>query len=63
MESAKLSQSKNSERTHLPCLEAILNLQDTDCDEVAENKRKGVSTEPDTGTEGLLRCTVPKRGD
>jgi hypothetical protein len=41
----------------------MLDLQNTDCDEVAKDERKRVPTEPNTGTQGLFRCAIPERGD
>ena len=41
----------------------MLDLQNTDGDEVAEDEGKRVSTEPNTGTQGLFRRAIPERGD
>lgn len=50
-------------RTYLPRLETMLDLQNTDCDEVADDEGKRVSTKPNTSTQGLFGCAIPERGD
>jgi hypothetical protein len=41
----------------------MLDLENSDCNEVAEDKRKGISAKPYSSTQGLLRGAIPERGD